>query len=259
LVGDRGSGLSARLPPPAPSSFEVHVVPDPESLALAAADEFARGAGQAVREKRLFRVALAGGSTPLGLYRRLTSPPHRGAVRWERVRFFWGDERCVPPGHPRSNFRMARKALLVRLGIPDRHVFRMKGEEDPVRAARAYEETLRRQAAGRPPRLDLVLLGLGKDGHTASLFPGTAALKEGRRLVVANFVPELEQWRITLTYRAINVARRIVFLVAGAEKASAAAKVLKKQRGFRALPASRVAPRRGTMLWLLDEAAASKL
>lgn len=248
-----------RLPPPAPSSFEVHVVPDLDSLALSAADEFASGAGQAVRERRLFRVALAGGSTPRGLYQRLTRPPHRGAIRWERVRFFWGDERCVPPDHERSNFRMAREALLDPLEIPARHVFRMKGEEEPVRAARAYEETLRRQSGGRSPRLDLVILGLGADGHTASLFPGTAALESGRRRVAANFVPEFEEWRITLTYRTINSARHIVFLVAGEEKASIAARILKRGRGFQALPASRVAPRRGTLLWLLDEAAASKL
>ena len=248
-----------KLPDPAPSSFEVHVLPDAASLALAAADEFAQAAGQSVREGRLFRAALAGGSTPRGLYRRLTGPPHRGAIRWEQVRFFWGDERCVPAGHPRSNFRMARETLLDPLGIPQRRIFRMKGEDEPPRAAGAYEKTLRRHVPGRPPRLDLVLLGLGKDGHTASLFPGTAALEEGRRLVAASFVPELEEWRITLTLRAINAARRVLFLVAGAEKARAAATILGKQGGFQALPASRVAPRRGTLRWLLDEAAASKL
>jgi len=226
---------------------------------VAGADEFARAAGQAIHEGRSFHVALAGGSTPVEIYRRLTKPPHRGAIPWERIRFYWGDERCVPPDDERSNFRMAREALFEPLGIPPRQVFRMKGEEDPVRAARSYEDTLRRRVAGRPPRLDLVLLGLGTDGHTASLFPDTAALVQERRLVAANFVPKFPEWRITLTLRAINSARRVIFLVAGAVKAAAAAKILDKQPGYRALPASRVAPRRGTLLWLLDEAAASRL
>jgi 6-phosphogluconolactonase len=235
------------------------VLPDAESLALAAADEFARSAAEAVRKKRLFRVALSGGSTPRALYRRLTRPPHRGAIAWERIRFFWGDERCVPPGSKRSNYRMARETLLDPLEISPRQVFRMKGEEDPDAAARAYEQTLRRHAAGRSLRLDLVLLGLGEDGHTASLFPGTAALEAGRKLVAPNYVAKFSEWRITLTYRALNEARRIVFVVSGAEKASTAAKILQKGRGWRELPAARVCPVRGSLLWLLDEAAASKL
>jgi len=259
VLGLKPDTGSVRIQPSAPASFEIHVVPDAESLALAGADEFARAAGEAAQKDRLFCVAVAGGSTPLGVYRRLTQPPHRGAIRWKRVRFFWGDERCVPPEHPRSNFRAARGSLLRPLGIPPRHVFRMKGEENPARAALAYEAMLRRHVPGRPPRLDLVLLGLGTEGHTASLFPDTEALSEQRRLVAANFVPPQNEWRLTLTYRALNAARRVVFLVSGAEKASVAAKILKKQRGWRSLPASRVAPRRGTVLWLLDEEAALKL
>ncbi len=239
-------------------SFEIAVLPDPESLALAAADEFARSAADAIRKRRLFRVALSGGSTPRALYRRLTRPPYRGAIAWDRVRFFWGDERCVPPDSERSNYRMARKALLDPLGIPPRHVFRMKGEEEPEAAARAYEQTLRRHAGGFA-RLDLVLLGLGEDGHTASLFPGTAALDPGRRLVAVNYVAKFSEWRITLTCGALNAARRIVFVVSGTEKARAAARILQKGPGWRELPASAVCPRRGSLLWLLDQAAASKL
>ena len=234
-------------------------MPDAESLALAAADEFARSAAEAVRDGRPFRVALSGGSTPRALYRRLTRPPYRAAIAWKRVRFFWGDERCVPPGSRRSNYRMARETLIDPLEIPPRQVFRMKGEQEPQAAARAYEQTLRRHAAGRPVRLDLVLLGLGEDGHTASLFPGTAALDPSRKIVAANYVAKFSEWRITLTYRALNAARRVVFVVSGAEKASAAAKILQKGSGWRELPASGVCPRRGSLLWLLDEAAASKL
>ena len=230
-----------------------------KALAEAGAREFARAAGDAISDRGVFRVALAGGSTPRAMYERLTRSPYRGSIRWERARFFWGDERCVPPDSERSNYRMAREALLKPLGIPPRQVFRMKGEEEPARAARAYEDVLRREFRGRPARLDLVLLGLGEDGHLASLFPGTRALGESRRLVAANAVAKFSEWRLTLTYRAINAARRIVFLVSGEEKAAPLTKILRKRRGWRDLPASRVSPRRGTMLWLLDQAAASRL
>jgi 6-phosphogluconolactonase len=251
--------LPTSLPDPAPATFEIHVLPDARALAEAGALEFARAARDAVSDRGVFRVALAGGSTPRALYRRLTKAPYRRKIVWNRIRFFWGDERCVPPSHERSNYRMAREALLDSLDIPRRHVFRMKGELQPARAARSYEEVLRREFRGRQARLDLVLLGLGTDGHTASLFPGTAALGQERRLVAANSVAKLSEWRLTLTRRAINAARRIVFLVSGPEKAAAAAAILKKERGWRDLPASRIAPTRGTLLWLLDEAAASNL
>jgi 6-phosphogluconolactonase len=251
--------LPTSIPDPAPATFEIHVLPDARALAEAGALEFARAASDAVSDREAFRVALAGGSTPRALYRRLTKAPYRREIRWDRIRFVWGDERCVPPTHEKSNYRMARETLLEPLGIAPRRIFRMKGEEDPARAARSYESVLRREFRSRPARLDLVLLGLGADGHTASLFPGTAALGPGRRLVAANFVPKLSEWRLTLTCRAINAARRIVFLVSGPEKAAAAAQILKKERGWQALPASRIAPVRGTLLWLLDEAAASKL
>jgi 6-phosphogluconolactonase len=240
-------------------SFEIHVVPDAAALAEAGALEFARAASDALEDRGIFRMILAGGSTPRALYARLTRGPFRRSIRWDRVRFFFGDERCVPPDHERSNYRMAREALFDPLKIPAAHVLRMKGEADPARAARDYEVAIRRRFAGRPPRFDLTLLGLGEDGHTASLFPGTAALAERRRLVAANDVPKFSEWRLTLTFRALNAARRVVFLVSGREKASAAAKILKKERGYRDLPAAGVSPSRGTLLWLLDEAAASKL
>jgi 6-phosphogluconolactonase len=251
--------LPTKLPSPAPATFEVHVVPDAPALAEAGALEFARAAKDAFEDRGIFRVVLSGGSTPRALYARLTRPPFRGSIRWDRVRFFFGDERCVPPDHERSNYRMAREALFDPLRIPAGHVLRMKGEAEPARAARDYEAAIRRRFAGHRARFDFVLLGLGEDGHTASLFPETAALAERRSLVAANEVPKLSEWRLTLTFRALNAARRVVFLVSGPEKATAAAKILKKQRGYRDLPAAGVAPRRGTLLWLLDEAAASKL
>lgn len=247
------------LPPPAPSSFEISVVPDAAALAEAGAREIARAASDAVSDRGVFRVVLAGGSTPRALYRRLTRAPYRRSIRWDRVRFFWGDERCVPPDDGRSNYRMARESLLGPLGIPARRVFRMRGEDDPRQAARVCEQAIRREFSGRPARFDLVLLGLGEDGHTASLFPSTAALEETARLAAANFVPPLAEWRLTLTYPALNAARRVVFLVSGEEKSPAARRILERLPGYRKMPASRVSPRRGTLLWLLDEAAASKL
>ena len=256
MVGGRDR---SEVPDAAPSSFEIAVVPDAAALAEAASREFARAARDAVADRGIFRVALAGGSTPRALYGRLARRPYRRSISWDRVRFFWGDERCVPPDDERSNYRMAREALIKRLEVPGRHVFRMKGEQAPGAAARAYEDALRREFSPRPVRFDLLLLGLGEDGHTASLFPGTQALGQRRRLVAASFVPKFGEWRVTMTYRAINAARRIVFLVSGRKKAAPAEKILKKRRGYEQLPASGVAPRRGTLLWLLDEAAASKL
>jgi 6-phosphogluconolactonase len=251
--------LPTNLPAPAPPALEIHVVPDASALAEAGALEFARAASDTLEDREVFRVVLAGGSTPRALYARLTRAPFRRSVPWDRIRFFFGDERCVPPDHERSNYRMARETLFDPLKVPAGHALRMKGEADPMRAARDYEASIRRRFSGRPSRFDLVFLGLGEDGHTASLFPATAALADRRRLVVANDVPKFSEWRLTLTYRALNAARRVVFLVSGAEKASAAAKILKRDPGYLDLPAARVSPRPGTLLWLLDEAAASKL
>lgn len=253
MVGGRGPR------PAAPTSFEIAVIADAESLAVAAADEFARSAADAAGRRGMFHVALSGGSTPRALYHRLTRAPHRGAIPWDAVRFFFGDERCVPPDDERSNFRMARETLFAPLGIAPRRIFRMRGEDDPARAARDYERLLRAHVPGRPPRLDLVLLGLGEDGHTASLFPGTPALSEEKRLVVENPGPRPGEPRITLTYRAIDSARRVVFLVSGAAKAKVAAAILRKRGRRPDLPAARVAPRRGTLLWLLDEEAGTRL
>ena len=210
------------------------------------------------RPDDLFSIALTSGSTARPCYERLAAES-TDVIDWLSVNVYWGDERCVPPDSERSNYHMARETLLGPLGIAPRQVFRMKGEMEPTRAARAYENVLRKEFRGRPARLDLLFLGLGSDGHVASLFPGTAAVAEGRRLVAANSVAKFSEWRITLTYRAINAARRIVFLVSGVEKAASLAKILEKRQGWRDLPASHVAPRRGTLAWLADEAAASKL
>jgi len=255
--------LSSRgsLPPEAPSKFEARVLPGSEAMAEEGARQFESAAKAAIESGGTFRVALSGGSTPRALHDRLAHPPFREGIAWTKVRFFFGDERCVPPDSPRSNYRMARETLFDPLGISPERVFRMKGEAPPRSAAAEYEAVLERELPARRgrPCFDLILLGLGPDGHTASLFPGTRALGEEASFVTANWVPKMREWRLTTTYPLLNAAQRVVFLAAGAEKKDPATTILKRRAGWRELPAARVRPRNGTVLWLLDEEAGGSL
>lgn len=234
---------------------------DAEEVARAAAEEVALAAARADAARGRFTLALAGGSTPRRLYALLADAraPFRARVPWERTHVFFGDERPVPPEHPDSNYRMAREALLDR--VPVASVHRIPGE-DPA-AAEAYEDELRRffevPPGGPPPRLDLVLLGLGEDGHTASLFPGSDALGERRRWVAAPLVARLGVHRLTLTLPVLDRAREVLFLVAGADKAEALARVLAPAAGAPALPAALVRPEAGPPRWIVDLAAAARL
>lgn len=230
------------------------VLPDSERLAEVAARRIAALASAAIEDRGRFVVALSGGSTPRPTYRRLAQQGQALPLQWSRVEVFWGDERCVPPTHPDSNYRMARETLLDPVGIPAERVHRVRGEIPPAEGAAAY----RREVAavlGDQERFDLVLLGLGSDGHTASLFPGTTAVEERERSVVAVFVQKLASWRVTLTLPVINRARHVVFLVSGAQKADALARV---QAG-EPLPAALVRPGDGTLTWLVDQEAARAL
>ena len=239
---------------------KLHVFSTPAALADHAAERFAQLAYAAVSERGRFSVALSGGSTPRALHAHLAAAPLREAVAWDRVHVFWGDERCVPPDHPDSNYRMARETLLDHVPIPATQVHRMPGELPPAEAAAAYEADLRRFFGGADwPGFDLVLLGLGDDGHTASLFPGTPALAETQRWVVANRVEKLATWRITLTAPAINQAGQVMFLVAGAGKAERLREVLRGPHRPDALPAQLVQPVSGQADWFVDLAAASGL
>jgi 6-phosphogluconolactonase len=195
------------------------------------------------------------------VHERLARAPFRTSIDWGRVRFFFGDERCVPPDSDRSNYRMARETLFEPLRIPPARVFRMKGEAPPKEAAADYARVLEAELPRERgwPTLDFVFLGLGTDGHTASLFPGTRALDEKKARVAASWVPKLREWRLTATYPLVNAARRIVFLAAGLEKRDPATTILKRRPGWRELPAARVRPGRGTVLWLLDEEAGGTL
>ncbi len=237
-----------------------------ETAAAAAEQGAARFAGAvvaAIAARGVARVALAGGRTPEASYRLLAEAPLRDGIDWGRVQVFWGDERCVPPDHPDSNYRMAREALLTRVPIPADNVHRMRGGmADAIAAAREYEGDLWRACrvdVDVLPRLDLCLLGLGADGHTASLFPGSPAIRERARWVVAGWMEKLASWRLTLTPPVINNARHVLFLVTGAEKAEAVRAVLEGPAEPDRLPAQIVRPARGSVEWLLDRDAASRL
>lgn len=236
------------------------MLPDPSEAAQAAAREVVEASNDARNDHGTFRPAFSGGSTPRLLFDALTGPALRTLVDWTRARIFFVDERCVTPDDERSNYRLAKERLIDPLRLPRSNVFRIRGEEEPRLAALEYEEILKREFGRRTrPRFDLVLLGLGSDGHTASLFPGTRALDEKRRRVVANWIPTMGEWRVTLTLPVVNAARRAVFLVTGAEKAAIVSTVLRAKRGARRLPASLVEPRRGSLIWILDQAAARRL
>jgi 6-phosphogluconolactonase len=245
------------------SARSIRRFADAQSLAAAAADLFVRVAGDAIATRGRFYVALSGGSTPRTLYQLLAAEPRYNQVNWSRVFVFWGDERCVPPTDPESNYRMAREALLFHVPVPATQVFRMRGESaDPAAAAALYEIDLRRAFALAPhelPRFDLILLGMGPDGHTASLFPHTDALHVTDRLAVANRVEKLNTTRLTLTAPVINNTRLVVFLVAGADKAEPLAAVLEGPRRPEDLPSQLVAPTDGQVIWMVDNAAAAKL
>jgi 6-phosphogluconolactonase len=242
----------------------VRVFEGATELKAAVAEEIAEAARQAVEERGRFSWALSGGSTPRDLYRSLASEAWRDRMPWPAIHFFWGDERHVPPDHPDSNFRMAREAMLDAVPVPPENIHRIHAEEpDAQRAAAEYEATLRvffgltsGDESGGWPRFDLILLGLGKDGHTASLFPGSPAVHERERLVVAPWVESQRTFRITLTPPVLNQARRAIFLVAGEDKAEAVHEVIRGERNPDRYPAQVV---EGNCLWMVDRAAARLL
>jgi len=241
----------------------IRIFPDGNTLSTAAADEFVRCAREAIATRGRFTVALSGGSTPKRLYQLLASELFRDQIDWGRVVIFWSDERCVPPDHADSNYRMAREAMLTHLPIPAEQIHRMEAERsDREAAARDYETVLARvfgvNLGNEPPALDLILLGMGPDGHTASLFPYTQALDQTRRWVVPNHVPQLNTDRLTLTRPILNRGRKVLFLVAGADKAERLAEVLAGPADPKRLPAQSIRPA-GCLLWFVDSAAAIRL
>ncbi len=222
-----------------------------KNFAADAADFILEQAHKAIGERNEFRIALSGGNTPRPVYARLAAIGHD--LPWDWIRITFGDERCVPPDDPESNFRMAWETLLAPARVPEKSILRMRGEIDPQIAAQEYEDQLdlmARQHNEPIYRHDLILLGLGDDGHTASLFPGTAALEEKIRWIVANFVPKFNAWRLTFTLPLINQARHILFLVGTAKNPRLIERVLE---GDRELPAARVDPSAGDVTWMIGE------
>ena len=243
-----------------PQEPEVRTFPTTAELFRTAAESFCALGQQAIREHGRYTVALSGGNTPRGLHHELATT-FASQLPWEKVFFFWGDERHVPPDFPESNFRMAKETLLSKLPVPTDHVFRMPGElPDAEQGALIYEQTLREffhLSGGGFPRLDFILLGLGPEGHTASLFPGTKAIEEKQRWVVGNYVGEHSTWRITCTYPVLNNGANVMFLVDGASKAEIVHTALKDPSAH--LPCQGVQPHNGELMWFLDHGAGAKL
>jgi len=244
----------------ADTGLNVFVFDDAESVARAAAARIAELARESIEARGLFTVALSGGSTPRRVYELLAGEEFRGGIDWPNVHVYFGDERMVPPDHAESNYRMASEALLSRVPLPPANVHRIDGVGDAAANASAYESELRGLFGDAEwPRLDHVLLGMGDDGHTASLFPGTEVLNEGRLWVAPNWVAKLGAWRVTLTAPAIDAARHVTFLVNGAAKAERLREVLKGARDPSRLPSQLIRPSDGTLEWYVDRAAAARL
>jgi len=229
---------------------------DSADLARKAADRFIALALDAMARSGRFAVALSGGSTPRELYALLGSFPYKDRLDWTRVHLFWGDERCVPPDHPESNFGMVRSTLLSQVSIPAPNIHRMAGEKVPEEGAAEYERELRGFFGSTISRFDLILLGIGEDGHTASLFPDSEALDEGEHLVAAIYLDKLRSWRLTLTYPAINAAAEIAFLAAGKNKSPIVKDLLGPDANSSNYPAARVRPVNGRLTWFVTEDAA---
>lgn len=240
-----------------PSTRTIQILPTPADLFHAAAEEFVRVGNAAIAAHGRFTVALSGGSTPKSLYSLLAV--QRAAFDWHHTFLFFGDERHVPPDHPDSNYRMVKEALLTKISVPAENVFRVKAENpDAAAAALEYANDLRRfftLQSGEFPRFDLILLGMGPDGHTASLFPGSDGLKEQSRLVIANWVEKFNAHRITVTFPVVNHAAEAMFMASGPDKADMVRQVLEGKH-TPPYPSQQVQPIGGTLLWLLDEAAA---
>ncbi len=238
---------------------KIAIFADEAALANAAAEHFVLCSADAIAARGRFIVALSGGNTPRGMHAQLSAPSFSHRVDWPCVQVFWVDERCVPSDDPQSNYRMARETLLDRVPLPAANIHRVLAEKEPHQAAEEYERELRAffslAAAGHKfPHFDLILLGMGEDGHTASLFPDTPALRERTRWVVANYVEKLNAWRISLTLPVINAAKQVIFLVSGKEKARCLREVFFRRAALQ--PAQMVRPESGELLWLLDKAAA---
>ena len=233
----------------------IHAYSNKETLVTATAEHMVNSIGQAIEKNGLCNVALSGGNTPGGVFSMLATSPYRDRIDWSKLHIFWGDERMVPPGHQDSNFRMVQETLLDHIEMPDENVHRMRGEIAPEEAAAEYAELLDVHFKADLPCFDLILLGLGEDGHTASLFPETDAVEECEKHVVAVYVPRLSVWRVTLTLPVLNAAREILFLVSGKSKSEIVQRIMSIKQPAKELPATMVNPQNGELHWMLDSEA----
>jgi 6-phosphogluconolactonase len=238
----------------------LRVFPDNASFVKGCADFIAEAAANAIAERGRFIIALSGGGTHKPIYERLATADYRDRIAWENVYVFFGDERCVPPDDARSNYRMVREVWFDHSPVPVENIHRIRGEDDPALEALRYEQDIARfYRSARCPSFDLILLGMGENGHTASLFPGTAALRETARWVVAQYVEVITTWRVTFTAPLINAARHVVFLAEGAGKAQMLLNVVEGPYQPDVWPSQLVQPVSGELHWLVDTAAAAKL
>ena len=242
-----------------PRDIRIHA--SLQELSIAAAEIVIQSAQEAIAERGRFSISLSGGSTPRALYTLLAQAGYRERIQWSHVDIFWGDERCVPPEHPDSDYGMARAALLDHLPAPFHPgIYRMEGELLPELAARNYEIALRSYFGSDPvASFDLLLLGMGEDGHTASLFPGTQPIHETERWVCAHYIPRLSAFRLTLTPPILNRSRTVLFLATGRNKAAVLTEVLFSEKNLDRLPSQVIQPYSGNLIWLTDQEAASKL
>lgn len=238
---------------------DIRILPDTTTLAQATADYIVTLADAAIEEHGSFSIVLSGGATPRELYQLLATEPYKSRLNWEKTIVFWGDERCVPPDDDESCYKMARQLLLDHVPVQQENIHRIRGEARPDEASAEYETLLRDYFKSDLPRFDLILLGIGDDGHTASLFPRTNALHEEHRWVTENYVPAKKAWRITMTRPAINAAANILFLVSGKPKAERLKQVTSGEYQPYDLPAQLIKPTNGTLVWFVDAEVASQL
>ncbi len=241
------------------TAAQVRVFPDLEALSRGAADYFVARIKERAEQKSRFAVAISGGSTPKRLYSLLRASPYRDAIPWDQVHFFWADERCVPPDHPESNYKLAFDTFLSLVPAPESNLHRVSGELSPATAALAYEDDLR-NFFGDPrfPKFDLIILGVGADGHTASLFPGSPSLRETARLALPVYLERPQQDRVTLTLPVLDQASKLLFLASGRVKAPIVSQILESDNAKR-YPAGLVRPVEGEVIWFIDREAAREL
>jgi 6-phosphogluconolactonase len=249
---------------PRPTTVTYSVYSTPAEVAKAAAELFTASIREAASQRGIARVAISGGTTPKAMFALLADPsqPFVKEVPWDKLDLYWVDERCVPPTDVESNYRMTNRALLLKVPIPEERIHRMEGELEPEVAAARYEAAIRngfKLEGAETPTFDLVMLGMGDDGHTASLFPHTEAINDMTHIVVANHVPQKETWRVTLTWPVINQGREVVFLIEGEKKAEVLHEVMEGPYQPETYPSQIIRPASGKIKLLLDQAAAAKL